>query len=266
MKLRGKTVLEYYVGQPTTVHLMLRPRHHAQQAIVEETFHIDPPVAFSEYTDHHGNHCQRLILPTGYITVTSQVEAIVTSHHTPDVPFPQFVLIENLPNEVLHYLLPSRYCQSDLGEIYQLAIDIVEPLINGYEQVEAIRSWINTHISYEYNTTNSSTTALDTVHQRMGVCRDFTHLAIALCRALCMPARMTVGYSDKLKYVDLHAWFEVYLTDGWHTFDAVQAQTEGCRVVLGHGRDAADVAMANQFGNAELRYMQVKTELIDEDP
>ncbi|TAH08587.1 MAG: transglutaminase family protein, partial [Runella slithyformis] len=123
----------------------------------------------------------------------------------------------------------------------------------------------NTHISYEYNTTNSSTTALDTVHQRMGVCRDFTHLAIALCRALCMPARMTVGYSDKLKYVDLHAWFEVYLTDGWHTFDAVQAQTEGCRVVLGHGRDAADVAMANQFGNAELRYMQVKTELIDED-
>ena len=220
-------------------------------------------VLFRPFTDSYGNHCQRAILPPGEVTITSDVEAMVELFTPPTSPLPEFVTVEDLPDQTMLYLLPSRYCQSDLQEISDLARQIIGTLTLGYQQVEAIRSWIHTNVSYQYNTTGPTTTALDIVHQRVGVCRDFTHLAIALCRSLCIPARMTVGYLDKLQYTDLHAWFEAYLGGDWYIFDAVQAQTEGHRIVLGYGRDAADVAMVTQFGNLILQSMEVQTQLIE---
>lgn len=260
----GKTTFKYYVNAPTPVQMLLRPRRQEGQSIVKEEFSIEPTVAFTEYSDYYGNQCQRAILPVGQITIVTEVEALVELINSP-TQLPGFVPIEKLPDDVMLYLLPSRYCQSDLFELNQLAWRIIGNRTPGYDQVEAIRSWIHNKIRYEYGTTNATTTALDIARQRVGVCRDFTHLGIALCRTLSIPARMVVGYLDRLPYTDLHAWFEAYLGEKWYTFDAVQSQTEGYRIVLGYGRDAADVAMVTQFGNMNLLSMEVETRLLEDN-
>jgi transglutaminase-like putative cysteine protease len=263
MKMKGRSVFAYEVYTPTTVTTMLRPRRQEGQSIITESFHITPPVPFSEYTDIYGNACQRAILPVGQVTITTEVEARVDrTRQVPD-PAPPFAMVCDLPDEVMHYILPSRYCESDLHEINMLSMHIAGSLPPGHEQVEAIRAWIHQHVRYQYGVTDGSTTALDVSRNRVGVCRDFTHLAIALCRNLCIPARMTVGYLDKLKEVDLHAWFEVFLGDGWYAFDAVQPKTEGYRIEIAHGRDAADVAMVTQYGHANLQSLLVEVSLTD---
>lgn len=241
---------------------MLRPRRHDGQTIIREGFTITPSVPFTEYTDLYGNPCQRFILPEGDFTITTEVEAEVEEAKPIPSELPGYVSIDELPDEVMIYILPSRYCQSDLDELAQLARDIAGDLEEGYEQVEEIRRWIHTNVTYQYGVTDSRTTALDLARNRIGVCRDFTHLAIALCRSLSMPARMTVGYLDKLKEMDLHAWFEVFIGGEWYTFDAVQEVTEGYRIEIAYGRDAADVAMITQFGHATLNSLQVEVFLL----
>jgi transglutaminase-like putative cysteine protease len=263
MKMKGKSVFTYEVYAPTTVTTMLRPRRQEGQSIILEGFHIEPQVPFSEYTDVYGNACQRTVLPVGLVTLSTEVQAQVNPTLTNPDPLPAFTLVGDLPDEVMHYILPSRYCESDLHEINVLAMEIAGHLMPGYQQVEAIRSWIHYNVQYQYGVTNASTTALDLARSRVGVCRDFTHLAIALCRNLCIPARMTVGYLDQLKDMDLHAWFEVYMGGAWYVFDAVQEKTAGYRIEIGHGRDAADVAMITQYGNAVLQSLHVEVELME---
>ena len=156
------------------------------------------------------------------------------------------------------FLLPSRYCQSDL--LGSLANEIVAGIDPAYDQVEAIRNWLYTHLDYHYDTSNASTSAVDTAQSRVGVCRDFVHLGIALCRSLTIPARMVVGYLYQLEPMDLHAWFEAYVGDRWYTFDATQSEPRGNRVAIAYGRDAADVALATQFGPLTLTEMKVWVE------
>lgn len=263
MKLRGKSVFRYQIHNPTTVIMLLRPRLQEGQSVVREEISIFPFVPFVEYNDDYGNDCLRAVLPIGDVTITTEIEVLVQFIPTPLYPLPAYVPVEDLPVETLVYLLPSRYCQSDLFELQNLALWIVGNANLGYEQVEAIRNWIYWNIRYEYNTTNTSTTALDVSWNRVGVCRDFTHLGIALCRCLCIPARMVTGYMSKLSFMDIHAWFEAYIGGQWYIFDAVQPQTEGYRIVLGYGRDAADVAMVTQYGNAALQSLDVETQLIE---
>jgi transglutaminase-like putative cysteine protease len=264
MKIRGKSVFKYQIHTPTSVQMLLSPRRQEGQSVVKEEFNIEPSVPFIEYNDCYENHCVRAVLPVGNLMITTEIEVLVSDVEIPLAPFPAYVPVELLPIETLVYLSPSRYCQSDLYELQDMALWVVGDVTWGYEQVEAIRSWIYRNIRYEYNTTNSTTTALDLARQRVGVCRDFTHLGIALCRTLSIPARMTVGYLDKLNFMDLHAWFEAYVGGKWYTFDAVQSETHGYRIVLGYGRDAADVAMVTQFGSATLDSLAVETELLEE--
>ncbi|MCF0053059.1 transglutaminase family protein [Dyadobacter sp. LJ53] len=266
MKMKGRSIFTYDVYAPTTVTTMLRPRRQEGQSIIQEGFNIEPSVPFSEYTDIYGNPCQRTILPVGKVTITTEVQAQVSVTKPIPTPTPTFMLVGDLPDEVMHYILPSRYCESDLHEINMLVMNIAGNLTPGYEQVEAIRTWIHQNVKYQYGVTDSSTTALDVARNRIGVCRDFTHLAIALCRNLCIPARMTVGYLDRLKVMDLHAWFDVYIGGEWYTFDAVQEKTGGYRIEIAHGRDAADVAMVTQYGNATLQSLHVETELLEQEP
>ncbi|WP_221394437.1 transglutaminase family protein [Dyadobacter sp. NIV53] len=266
MKMKGRSVFTYDVYAPTTITTMLRPRRQEGQSIIEEGFDIEPPVAFSEYTDIYGNPCQRTTLPVGKVTITTEVQAQVNKTKPIPSPSPAYVLVGDLPDEVMHYILPSRYCESDLYEINMLAMQIAGNFTPGYDQVEAIRTWIHKNVTYQYGVTDSSTTALDLARNRIGVCRDFTHLAIALCRNLCIPTRMTVGYLDKLKDMDLHAWFDVYIGGAWYTFDSVQEKTEGYRIEIAHGRDAADVAMITQYGNATLQSLHVEVELLEPEP
>ncbi|QRR02252.1 transglutaminase domain-containing protein [Dyadobacter sandarakinus] len=263
MKMKGRSIFTYDVYAPTTVTTMLRPRRQDGQSIIQEGFNVEPSVSFSEYTDLYGNPCQRMILPVGKVTITTEVQAQVNPTKPIPDPKPGYMLVGDLPDSVMHYILPSRYCQSDLHEINMLAMNIAGNLTPGYDQVEAIRTWIHQNIKYQYGVTNASTTALDVARNRIGVCRDFTHLAISLCRNLCIPTRMTVGYLDRLKVMDLHAWFEVYIGGDWYTFDAVQEKTDGYRIEIAHGRDAADVAMVTQYGNATLQSLHVEAELME---
>jgi len=254
MKLEVGCHLNFTATAPTPVLLMLRPRSGSEQWVSRETYLLDPFVPATEYTDGHGNLCQRLVTPVGAFRVSTEAW-VATSDTIAVQPGAPLTAVEFLPDWILEYLLPSRYCQSD--RLYDLANRITADYAPGYDQVEAIRAWIHDQIEYKYGASDASTSALDTAQQRMGVCRDFAHLGIALCRALNIPARMVVGYLHQLEPMDLHAWFEAYANDRWYIFDATQAQPRGNRVAIAYGRDAADVALTTQFGPLTLTDMQV---------
>lgn len=238
----------------TPAIFMLRPRSGLAQWIMREEYELSPHVPVIEYTDGYGNLCQRIIIPPGAFQV--RTNALVEAADTIDVdPKAPFVPIPQLPDYAVPFLLPSRYCEAD--KLADLALKIVGEATPGYEQVETIRHWINENIEYAYGTSNASTSAVETAEKRIGVCRDFTHLGIALCRSLNIPARMVVGYLYQLKPMDLHAWFEAYVGDRWYTFDATQKEAKGDRVTVAYGRDAADVAIVTQFADMDLVEMKV---------
>jgi transglutaminase-like putative cysteine protease len=254
MKLEVGCHLRFEAIEPTPLVLMLRPRSGDSQWVLRETYLLEPFVPVREYTDIHGNLCQRLMTPVGTFDIRTEawVETSDTIAVAPGAPM---TLVEFLPDWILQFLLPSRYCQSD--QLFDLAEEIGADDVPGYDRVEAIRAWIHDRVEYRYGTSNSSTSALDTAQQRVGVCRDFAHLGIALCRALDIPARMVVGYLYQLEPMDLHAWFEAYINGQWYTFDATQVHPRGNRVAIAYGRDAADVALSTQFGPLILTSMEV---------
>jgi transglutaminase-like putative cysteine protease len=257
MKLAISCQLDYKIEYQTPLVLMLRPRSGAGQWVIKEEYLLEPSVPVTEYTDLYGNLCQRVFTPEGNFSIKTSAIVDVADQIDVDVNA-NFVPVQELPDEALIYLLPSRYCESDkLGDS---AASIVQDANTGYEQVEAIRKWINSNIRYEYGHSNASTSAQNTEQSRIGVCRDFSHLGVALCRSLNIPARFVVGYLYELKPMDLHAWFEAYLGGRWYTFDATQTEPKGNRVILAYGRDAADVALATQFGSMELQTMWVSVE------
>jgi transglutaminase-like putative cysteine protease len=187
----------------------------------------------------------------------------MTSDHVDRAPGARFVEIQNLPDSVLNYLLPSRYCESD--RFCQMANAITAGYPLGYDQVAAIEAWLRATIRYEPDSSGIQVSATEVNARQWGVCRDLAHLGIALCRGLSIPARMVVGYLHQLEPMDLHAWFEAYIADRWYTFDATQAQLHGGYVAIGYGRDAADVAIYNQFGPALYpRAQQVRVQRINE--
>ncbi len=239
---------------PTPVILMLRPRSGLGQWILQEEYKLEPMTPIVEYTDSYGNLCQRLVVPIGDFRVytTACVETADAIDVEPEAPF---IPVEDLPEDVLQFLLPSRYCQSD--QLGDLANQIVDLERSAYEQVRTICDWIHTQVEYQYGTSDASTSAIDTATSKVGVCRDFAHLGIALCRSLTIPARMVVGYLYQLDPMDLHAWFEVFVGDRWYTFDATQANPRGNRIAIAYGRDATDVALMSNFGPIEIVNMRV---------
>jgi transglutaminase-like putative cysteine protease len=254
MRLNAGCQLDFKANTPTPIIFMLRPRSGEGQWVVSEEYLLEPSVPVIEYTDSYGNLCQRLIVPVGDFHLSTKV--CVETADKIDVDYnAAYIPVENLPDTVLQFILPSRYCQSDL--LGDLALEIVGDTTPGYPQVEAIRQWINTNIKYEYGTSNASTSAVDIPKQGVGVCRDFAHLGISLCRSLNIPARMVVGYLHQLDPMDLHAWFEAFIGDRWYTFDATQVEPRGNRIVIAYGRDAAEVALSTQFGAMELVNMNV---------
>ncbi|MBC7681827.1 MAG: transglutaminase family protein [Ferruginibacter sp.] len=239
---------------------MLRARHGEAQQILHERFEVHPWVPFADTTDVYGNLCQRMVLPPGPAHIAMEVTAVVDPHIAvaPDAaPTP----VQDLPDSVLLYLLQSRYCPSD--KLGAQALAIVGAAPPGYAQAEAIRAWIHANLQYQYGVSSASPDALDTLGHGAGVCRDFAHVGIALCRSLRLPARIVVGYLHGLEPMDLHAWFEVFVGGRWYTFDATQTQPRGGRIVLAYGRDAADVAFISDYGSAplEIQSMQVTVDL-----
>ena len=254
MRLNAGCELRFESDVPTPMVLMLRPRSGYGQWVAQEAYELQPFVPAVEYVDGYGNLCQRLTAPAGQFTI--RAEATVETAETIDVaPGAPFTPAQELPDGALQFLLPSRYCQSD--KLGALAFEIAGNAAPGYDQAEAIRSWINANVEYRYGTSDASTSATDTAEKRVGVCRDFAHLGVALCRSLTLPTRMVVGYLHQLDPMDLHAWFEAFVGGRWYTFDATQREPRGGRIAIAYGRDAADVALATQFGPAKLAAMHV---------
>lgn len=247
MWLKTSCVLTFEITTPTPFVLMMRPRSGAQQWIAREAYTLTPSVPVFEFTDGYGNLCQRLTAPPGIFEIATSAE-VTTADWVDQARDAQFIEIQELPEGVLGYLLPSRYCESD--RFHQLASEVTFGQRPGYNQVAAIVAWLRNNIRFQPGNSESLVSATEVNARGFGVCRDLSHLGIAMCRSLSIPARMVVGYLYQLVPMDLHAWFEAYVGGRWYTFDATQANLNGGYVAVGYGRDAADVAIYSQFGPA----------------
>ena len=264
MWMRTTCNLELQLTDSTPLILMLRARSDSRQWIARESYTLVPSVPVHEYTDIFGNLCQRLIAPAGEFRVHTSAD-VRTGDSVEQAPGNDFVEIQDLPSDVLMFLLPSRYCESD--KFGNMAREIVNGLPPGYAQVEQIIQWIRSAIRYAPGTSAFPLSAAEVNLQGEGVCRDLSHLSIALCRAISVPARLVVGYLYDLQPMDMHAWFEAYVDNRWYTFDPTESTMRGGRLAMAYGRDAADVAIYTQFGPpATYSDMQVKVELLNEPP
>ena len=245
MWLRTSCNFTFDIQFPTPFIWMLRPRSGPLQWVAREEFRVKPQVPVFEFTDPFGNLCQRLVAPPGRFELNTSSDV-----HTPDQIDQGFgepmILVQHLPESVLPYLLPSRFCESDRFNL--MATEITAGQKPGYDQVAAINRWLKSSIRFEPGSSDIPVSAVEVNQRQVGVCRDLSHLGIALCRALTLPARMVVGYLYDLKPMDLHAWFEAFVGGRWYKFDPTQTSLRGGYVATGYGRDAADVAIYNQFG------------------
>jgi transglutaminase-like putative cysteine protease len=243
---------------------MLRPRSGAQQWVAREAYTMTPSVPVEEYTDSFGNLCQRLVAPAGWFNVHTSAD-VMTADSVDKSPGAGFVEIQKLPEAVLSYLLPSRYCESD--RFGNLAREIVAGVPPGYDQVDRISDWIRDSIRYAPGSSAVPLSAVEVNGSREGVCRDLAHMGIALCRSISIPARLVVGFLYGLVPMDLHAWFEAYVGGRWHTFDPTEDALHGGRLAVAYGRDAADVAVYHQFGPpAVFSGREVRVERLDGPP
>lgn len=257
MRLTAELLLETNAAIPTPCILMLHPHSIDGQTIETIELKTSLPCPIREYPDVYGNTCIRTILPQGPFKLESHIIADCADEIAVDFSA-ALMPMEEIPDEVLQFILPSRYCEADtLGDRARAITAAATP---GYTQVETIRAWIHDHFEYAYGTTDSSSSARDVLTSGKGVCRDYAHVGIALCRALDIPARMVVGYLYDLKPMDMHAWFQAYIGRNWYTFDATQEQPRGNRIVVAHGKDAADVAIATYFTDIQLTRLQVSVQ------
>ncbi|MEP6708712.1 MAG: transglutaminase family protein [Verrucomicrobiota bacterium] len=259
--------LEFEVAAPTPMILLLfiHPSRRADLRSKERlTLHPDIPVA--RYTDLFGNICGRILAPAGRVRLS--LDTVIEDSGQPDRQ-PLDVLqhrVEDLPDETLAFLLPSRYCEVDkLSDIAWKLFGASEP---GWKRVQSICDWVNQHVTFGYQFADPTKTAFDVYQQGKGVCRDFNHLAATLCRCMNIPARYVSGYLGDIGIpppdapMDFSAWFEVYLGGKWHTFDARFNVPRIGRILMAVGRDAADVAMTTNFGSAILKKFVVITDEI----
>jgi len=257
----------YTAAIPTPVIFQVTPAESAQVLVKDGQWASEPDMAIRGYTDLYGNPCLRTVLPAGRSSFGFQAVAVVpdrTEEADEDAPE---LAPDALPDDTLIYTLPSRYCLPDvLGDEAWSRFGGLAP---GYRRVQAICDHVHRHLTFSYGSTTALASAADVNRTRMGVCRDFTHLAVTFCRALNVPARYVFGYLPDLDVppdpapMDFAAWMEVWLGDRWWTFDPRNNTRRKGRIVIGRGRDASDVAMATTFGGPQLESMFVQAE---EDP
>lgn len=251
--------------QPTPVVFMLNVHPSRINDLVEpDQMMITPHVPYRFYYDLFGNPCVRLLAPAGLLTVAADTTIRDSGQPEPwpiDVPA---VPVESLPDEALHFLMPSRYCEVE--QLSNFAWETFGSLPHGWAQVKAILDWCKTNVEFGYPYARHTKTALDTFTERKGVCRDFMHLAITLCRCLNIPARYATGYLGDIGVppvpcpMDFSAFFEVYLGDRWWSLDARHNMPRIGRVLQARGRDAADVALVTSFGPHRLNKFFVRTD------
>ena len=257
MLIRAGYEIRYEADTPTPMMAMLsiHPSRH-KDLVTPHRIVATPDVPMYDYPDAFGNICTRVTIPAGGLTLTC--DFTVADDGQPDVQTPDARQhpVEALPDDILVYLLGSRYCETD--RLSDTAWGLFGHIPQGWQRVQAIVDFTHNHIKFGYNYARSTKTAWDAYQEGQGVCRDFAHLAITLCRCMNIPARYCTGYLGDIGIppvdapMDFSAWFDVYLGDSWHTFDARHNTPRIGRILMARGRDATDAALTNTFGSARL--------------
>ena len=269
MKIQVGYEIRYDTPAPTPMILMLSV-HDSRAADLEvaDKLTTNPSVPVNQYYDSFGNRCTRIVAPRGRITI--QGKGIVRDSGAWEVAntFAEQHRVQDLPEDALVFLLGSRYCETEL--LSQFAWDVFGNTAPGWARVQAICDYVHNHILFSYQHARCTKTAWESFNERIGVCRDFTHLAITLCRCMNIPARYCTGYLGDMgmpppySLMDFAAWFEAYIGGAWHTFDPRNNVPRIGRILIARGRDAADVAIATTFGPNTLESFTVWTDEIPE--
>ena len=262
-KIEIGSTLVYEVRKPTIFLLKIAAASTEHQQITDECLTFDPSLDVEKcQVGLEGNRLQRLVVEPCRFSVSYQAVAIVT----PGIERPRNVdesKAAEMPPEVLTYMNPSRYCESDL--LARFAYEEFGQHLPGFSRVQAICDWVYEHLEYSPGSTTGTTTASDVLLQRIGVCRDYAHLAISLCRGIGIPARYVSGYAVDLQPPDYHGFMEAFLDGHWYLFDPTQLASTLGLVRIGVGRDAADVAFSTLTGNATLLEKNVWANLTEDE-
>jgi transglutaminase-like putative cysteine protease len=268
MRIRAGFEIAYECPAPTPMLLMVSV-HPSRAADLEtpDSLRTDPPVESRIYQDRFGNICHRILAPAGRLVLGA--DFVIRDDGLPDLQAPDAgqTPVQDLPDEVLVFLLGSRYCETD--RLTNLAWSLFGHVEPGWARVQAIVDFVHDHIVFGYQHASPTKTAWDAHHDRLGVCRDFAHLAVTFCRCMNIPARYCTGYLGDIGVpaslpMDFSAWFDVYLDGTWYAFDARNRIPRIGRILMARGRDATDTAIATTFGPALLVGFEVVTdELVD---
>lgn len=262
MIIRAGFNIAFETTAPTPILLMLKLRPEREADLVTpQLLSNDRGAAMADHLDLYGNVRTRVLLPAGLTTFSANFLLKDTGEPDPLLPHLEQHAVEDLPDDVLSFLLPSRYCEVDL--LNDAAWELFGRTEPGWPRVQAIADYTHQRIAFGYPNAKSTRTAHMAHQEQVGVCRDYAHLAVTLCRAMNIPARYVTGYLGDIGVppvdaaMDFSAWFQVYLGGGWRTFDARHNQRRIGRILQAVGRDAADVAISTAFGDARLRRFEV---------
>lgn len=259
----------YDFVQPTPVIALLTVHASAAQRLeAPDVIQCDPPTPTRGYHDAFGNWCTRLMAPAGRFRL--RVDGLIrdSGGSDPASPWARETPVDELPSDALQFLIGSRYCETDL--MMKEAWRLFGKTAPGWGRVQAICDFVHDHVAFDYMQARSTRTAAETYAEGRGVCRDYAHLAVTLCRCLNIPARYCTGYISDIGLpppyadMDLAAWIEVFLDGAWHVFDPRNNATRRGRVLIARGRDAADVPLAHIFGPTPLVAFKVWTDQVDE--
>jgi len=257
--------LQFSIPQPVAVVAMLNVHPSRADDLCEpDELRISNASKIENYLDRFGNKCTRFLAPAGRVRLWNSTLVKDSGEKDAFDPAARQHPVEDLPSECLIYLLNSRYCEVD--RLSNVATDLFGSIQPGWERVEAILNWVHGKIEFGYQHARPTRTALEVYTERVGVCRDFQHLAITFCRCMNIPARYATGYLGDIGVapvpmpMDFSAWFEVFLEDRWWTVDARHNEPRIGRVLMATGRDASDVAITTSFGRADLIHFSVITD------
>ncbi|NYF79254.1 transglutaminase-like domain-containing protein [Granulicella arctica] len=276
MLVKTEYDIQFQLAQPTAIVAMLhlhpslesRVRSGNELLIEQVDGAVKTTVPSQIYLDSFGNRCTRFMAPEGRIQLTGASTVALLDEADPINAYAQQAPVQELPSEVLQFLLPSRYCEVD--EFTSIAQDLFGWMTPGWTRASAIRDWVHEKVAFNYKTARPTKTAMDVFSERIGVCRDFQHLAITMSRCQNIPARYVTGYLGDIRSPysgagDFSAWYEVFLDGRWMTMDARHNNPRYGRVLMATGRDAADVAITTSFGNADLMHFYVESREVLED-
>lgn len=257
--------LESDVPTPMLALLSVHPSRNKDLATTHRIV-TTPEVPIYDYVDAFGNICSRVTIPSGGLELSC--DFTIADDGQPDRSTPDAIqhAIEDLPNDILIYLLGSRYCETD--RLAETAWSLFGHVPAGWQRVQAIVAFVHDHIEFGYHHARATRTAWEGYQEQRGVCRDFAHLAITLCRCMNIPARYCTGYLGDIGVppvdapMDFSAWFDVYLGGDWHTFDARHNTPRIGRILMARGRDATDTALTTTFGPTILANFQVHTDQV----